>query len=171
MSYSILRNLITGGVAQLARLSPLQQTLSPTKPSIQDTIISSNKNLGDTLNQIPFVFLSSLNNLQSTNVANNVLIMGGVPVPTGYYGVATDFNVIFVTVAGTVKLAVMDWNFQNKISDYQTGLTNSSNGQGALKLDQNQSLCLLGQTAGAGTVNVYCSGYIKKATGLIQPQV
>jgi hypothetical protein len=125
-------------------------------------------NLGDRLEEIPFTFFDTYSNLYSSNVSNNVLIAAGNPVPTGYYGIAKDFNIFFGTVAGTVKLSIMDYNFANKKSDYQTGITTTNNGSGAAKLDETEVMCLLGQTAGAGTVGGFVTGVIKLKTGIIR---
>ena len=163
---------------QIGQISSLVNTQNPnsttsttsTHANNLTTLESTIDNLGDRLEEIPFTFIDTNNNLQSTNVSNDVLIYAGIPVPVGYYGKAQDFNVIFGTTDGTVKLSVMDYNFKNKRSDYQTGLTATNNGTGQLVIDETNTLCLLGQAAGGGTgtVNVLVTGIIRQKRGLVR---
>ena len=150
--------------------SPTNTSVGNTPTAASTELISVIDNLGDRLEEIPFTFLNTNNVLQSTNVANDVLIYPGVPVPTGYYGKAKDFNVIFGTTAGTVKLSIMDYNAKNKIQDYQTGLAATANGTGELVIDESNCIALLGQSAGAGTCTVIVSGTIKKKSGIVRNQ-
>ena len=171
---SLLTKILTA--AQVANFGNLINNQSPnTATKTSSTIVNNTldlqqtiDNLGDRLEEIPFTFINTANNLQSSNVSNDVLIFQGVPVPVGYYGKAQDFNVIFGTVAGTVKIALMDYNAKNIISYYQTGFTTTSNGTAELVIDENQCIALLGQVAGAGTVNVLVTGFIKQKRGLVR---
>ena len=151
---------------------------NPNSPSVTSTTTGNNlnqlesviDNLGDRLEEQFFTFINTNNNAQSTNVSNDVLIFPGVPVPTGFIGKVQDVNVNFGTIAGTVKLAIMDFNAKNIISYYQLNISASSNGLNQLVLNENQCLCLLGQVAGAGTVTVLATGILKQKTGLIRNQ-
>lgn len=111
--------------------------------------------------QQPFVFLKSNNNNLSSNVNNAVLILSGALIPQGFKGVVEDFNVNFTTAAGTIRLALVD-SENSIIIDILRDITSSTNGVGKTVLDPGQRLAIVGQSAGAGTFSVYCSGYIQR---------
>ena len=117
------------------------------------------KNLAD---QTPkaFIFLKGPTAL-SSNVAANVLILAGPQIPNGYKGVIKDFNVIFTTAAGAVRLVILDGN-NNIIQPLLTAITSTANGLGETVLESNQRLGIVGETAGAGSFTVYCSGIVQK---------
>jgi len=109
----------------------------------------------------PQVFLKSNNNNLSSNVADGVLILPGVQIPTGHRGTVEDFNVNYTTAAGTVRLVIIDAN-GTIITDILRDINSSINGTGKTVLEQGQALAVVGQSAGAGTFSVYCSGTIQK---------
>ena len=78
---------------------------------LEQAIVLLNESILKQLEAIPKaqIFLKSgLGNLLSSNVANNVLIMAGFPIPAGFRGALEDFNVNFTTVAGTVRIVILD---------------------------------------------------------------
>ena len=99
----------------------------------------------------------------SSNVANNVLIMAGFPIPAGHRGALEDFNVNFTTVAGTVRIVILD-NANNIIQDLLRDISSSTNGTGKTILEQGQKIGIVGQTAGAGIFTVYISGTLQKVS-------
>jgi len=113
--------------------------------------------------QKPWIFLKSSRAALSSNVANDVLIIAGIPVPPGYRGVITDFNLTYTTVAGTVKWVILDTNTQI-LATLVAGMSASQNGEGATVIEEGQRFGVVGQTAGAGTFDTYCTGYIYKVT-------
>ena len=131
------------------------------------SISSSLQILENTLNkqilfqQKPTVFLKSNNNILSSNVNDGILILSGPQIPPGSKGVVEDFNVNFTTTAGTIRLVIL--NSQNQVViDILRDINSSTNGTGKTVLEEGQRLGLVGQTAGAGTLSVYCSGYIQQ---------
>ena len=110
--------------------------------------------------QQPFIFLRSNGANLSSNVADGVLILNGPAMPQGTKGVIEDFNVNFTTAAGTVRLVIMDSN-NNIVVDVLRDITSSTNGTGKTVIDEGNRLAIVGQSAGAGTFAVYCSGYIQ----------
>lgn len=108
----------------------------------------------------PFIFLKSNNNNLSSNVNNGILILSGPLIRHGQKGVIEDFNVNFTTAAGTVRLVIVDGG-NSIITDILRDITSSTNGTGKTVLEENQRLAIVGQSAGAGTFSVYCSGYIQ----------
>jgi len=104
----------------------------------------------------PFVFLKSRTAL-SSNVADNVLISEGQPVPAGFRASVRDFNLVFSTVAGTLKIVTLDQN-RNVLQEILRDITVTTNGIGETVLDEGERLAVVGQTAGAGTFEVYCTG-------------
>lgn len=108
----------------------------------------------------PFIFLKSNNNNLSSNVADGVVILSGPQVPSGAKAVVEDFNVNFTTSAGTVRLVILDGSNQI-ITDILRDINSSTNGTGKTVLEEGQRLGIVGQTAGAGTFSVYCSGFIQ----------
>ena len=97
----------------------------------------------------------------SSNVAANVLILSGSQIPSGYKGTIKDFNIIFSTAAGAVRLVILDAN-NNIIQPLLTTITSTANGLGETVLESNQRLGVVGETAGAGSFTVYCSGILQK---------
>jgi hypothetical protein len=106
---------------------------------------------------VPFIFLKSNNNNLSSNVANNVLILNGTPVPANSRATVRDFNINFTTVAGTVRIVILDSSGSIKI-DVLRGINSSTNGVGETVLEEGEMLAVVGQSAGAGVFSVYCSG-------------
>jgi hypothetical protein len=121
-----------------------------------------NKSIKSLADQTPkaFIFLKGPTGL-SSNVNANVNILAGPQIPQGYKATIKDFNLIFSTAAGTVRLVIMDANY-NIIQPLLTDITSTTNGLGETVLEENQRLAVVGQTAGAGTFTVYCSGILQK---------
>ncbi len=131
-------NLLTA-IAELNRLNQLQAKLIPK----------------------PFIFLKSNNNILSSAVADGVLILSGPLMGANQKGIVEDFNINFTTAAGTVRLVIVDAE-NNIIIDILRDITSSTNGTGKTVLEDGQRLAIVGQTSGAGTFSVYCSGFIQK---------
>ena len=72
-----------------------------------------------------------------------------------------DFNIIFSTAAGTIRLVIMDSNF-NIIQPLLVSISNTTNGLGKTVLEENQRLAIVGEIAGAGSFTTYCSGILQK---------
>lgn len=109
----------------------------------------------------PFVFLRTLPAGVTTNEAADVLLAMGTPVPRGFKGQVEDFNINFVTAAGTVQLVIMN-SSGNIVSRVLRNISSDTSGIGKTILDEGERLALVGQTAGAGVASVYCSGTIVK---------
>jgi len=97
----------------------------------------------------------------SSNVSANVLILAGSLIPSGYKATVEDFNIIFSTAAGTIRLVIMDANF-NIIQPLLVSISNTTNGLGKTVLEENQRLAIVGEISGAGSFTTYCSGILKK---------
>ena len=111
---------------------------------------------------IPQIFLKSgFGNNLSSNVADGVLILAGFPIPQGHRGSLEDFNVNFTTVAGTVRLVILDKQ-NNIIQDLLRDISSSTNGTGKTIIEEGQKMGIVGQTAGAGIFTVYVSGTLQK---------
>ena len=108
----------------------------------------------------PFVFLKSNNDNLSSNVNDGVLILNGPPMPAKTKGVVEDFNVNYTTAAGTVRLVILTASNVIRI-DILRDITSSTNGTGRTVLEEGERLAVVGQTSGAGTFSVYCSGAIQ----------
>ena len=108
----------------------------------------------------PFVFLKSNNDNLSSNVADEVLILNGPPMPAKTKGVVEDFNVNYTTAAGTVRLVILTAS-NVIVTDVLRDISSSTNGTGRFVLEEGNRLAVVGQTAGAGTFSVYCSGAIQ----------
>ena len=121
------------------------------------------KNVAD---QTPkaFIFLKGPTAM-SSNVNANVEILAGPQIPQGYKATIKDFNLIFSTVAGTVRLVILDAN-KNIIQPLLTGINSTTNGLGETVLESNQRLGVVGETAGAGLFTVYCSGILQRNINL-----
>lgn len=109
----------------------------------------------------PFVFLKSNNNNLSSNVNDGILILNGTRVPANSRATVRDFNVNFTTVAGTVRIVILDSSGSIKI-DILRGVNSSTNGVGETVLEEGEMLAIVGQTAGAGVFSVYCSGQVQR---------
>jgi len=110
---------------------------------------------------IPIVVLKSQRNILSSNVADDVLILSGLACPPKHRIVVEDFNINFSTVAGTIKLVILDQN-NNILNNIVLSISASQSGIGRTVLEDGQRLAVMGQTAGAGIFGVYCSGVIQK---------
>ena len=111
---------------------------------------------------IPQIFLKSgLGNTLSSNVNNGVLILAGFPIPAGHRGSLEDFNVNFTTVAGTVRLVILDKS-DNIIQDLLRDISSSTNGTGKTVIEEGQRIGVVGQSAGAGIFTVYITGSLQK---------
>ena len=86
--------------------------------------------------------------------------MPGTPVPPGFKGLVEDFNVNFVTAAGTVQIVIME--NRQVINRILRNISSDTSGIGKTVLDEGQYLAVVGQTAGAGQFTCYCSGVIVK---------
>lgn len=108
------------------------------------------------------IFLKSgIGNTLSSNVANDVLILAGFPIPVGFRGSLEDFNVNFTTTAGTVRIVILDKQ-NNIIQDLLRDISSSTNGTGKTIIEEGQKIGIVGQTAGAGLFSVYISGTLQK---------
>ena len=133
---------------------------------LEEAIVLLNQSILKQLEAIPKnqIFLASgINNTLSSNVANNVLIMAGFPIPAGHRGALEDFNVNFTTVAGTIRIVILD-SANTIISDLLRDVSSSTNGTGKTILEQGQKIGIVGQTAGAGIFTVYISGTLQKVS-------
>jgi hypothetical protein len=108
----------------------------------------------------PFIFLKSNNNNLSSNVADGVVILSGPQIPSGTKAIVEDFNVNFTTAAGTVRLVILDGS-NRIITDILRDINSSTNGTGKTVLEEGQRLGIVGQSPGAGTFSVYCSGILQ----------
>jgi len=109
----------------------------------------------------PFIFLKSNDNNLSSAVSDGVLILSGPVMGENEKGIVEDFNINFTTAAGTIRLVIVDAQ-NNIIIDILRDITSSTNGTGKTVLENGQRLAIVGQTSGAGTFSVYCSGFIQK---------
>ena len=111
---------------------------------------------------IPQIFLKSgLGNTLSSNSTDGTLILAGFPIPAGHRGSLEDFNVNFTTVAGTVRLVILDKS-NNIIQDLLRDISSSTNGTGKTVIEEGQKIGVVGQTAGAGIFTVYITGSLQK---------
>ena len=109
----------------------------------------------------PFLFLKSTDNNLSSNVADGVIILSGLPVPPNNRATIQDFNINFTTTAGTVRLVIVNAN-KEIVIDVLRDINSSVNGTGSTVLEEGQRLAVVGQTAGAGVFSVYCTGKTQK---------
>jgi len=109
----------------------------------------------------PFIFLKSNNNVLSSAVSDGTLILSGPLMGVNEKGIVEDFNINFTTAAGTIRLVIVDAE-NNILIDILRDITSSTNGTGKTVLEDGQRLAIVGQTSGAGTFSVYCSGFIQK---------
>ena len=111
----------------------------------------------------PFTFIQSNVNALSSNVSDGVLIIQSPVMNHGERGVVEDLNINFTTVAGTVRIVILDAN-NTIIQDVLRSITANTNGVGQPVLEEGQSLAVAGQSAGAGVFSVYCSGKLQGVT-------
>lgn len=131
---------------------------------LEESIVMLNASILEQIKRIPQnqIFLKSgLGNTLSSNVANDVLIMAGFPIPQNFRGALEDFNVNFTTVAGTVRIVILDKS-NNIIQDLLRDISGSTNGTGKTILEEGQKIGVVGQTAGAGIFTVYITGTLQK---------
>ena len=147
-----VESLIIGKGLQNAANDSLSFSLSTLENTLHQQIAFQQK---------PTVFLKSNNDNLSSAVADGVLILAGPIVPEGSKGVVEDFNVNFTTTAGTIRLVLLNSN-NVIITDILRDINSSTNGTGKTVLEEGQRLGLVGQTSGAGTLSVYCSGYMQQ---------
>jgi len=132
--------------------------------SLEQAIVLLQGSILEQIRRIPQaqIFLKSgIGNTLSSNVANDVLIMAGFPIPAGFRGALEDFNVNFTTTAGTVRIVILD-KANNIIQDLLRDISSSTNGTGKTILEEGQKIGIVGQTAGAGIFTVYISGTLQK---------
>ena len=127
-----------------------------------------NRNIKSLADQTPkaWIFLKGPTGMSSA-VAANVMILSGPQVPSGYKATVKDFNLIYSTAAGAVRLVILDSN-NNIVQPILTGINSTTNGLGETVLEENQRLGVVGETSGAGVFTVYCSGIIQK---VVNPEV
>jgi len=131
---------------------------------LEQAIVLLNESILEQIRRIPQaqIFLKSgLGNTLSSNVANDVLIFAGFPIPAGFRGALEDFNVNFTTAAGTVRIVILDKQ-NNIIQDLLRDISSSTNGTGKTILEEGQKIGIVGQTAGAGIFTAYISGTLQK---------
>jgi len=131
---------------------------------LEQAIVLLNESILEQIRRIPQaqIFLKSgLGNTLSSNVANDVLIMAGFPIPAGFRGALEDFNVNFTTAAGVVRIVILDKS-NNIIQDLLRDISSSTNGTGKTILEEGQKIGIVGQTAGAGIFTVFISGTLQK---------
>ena len=109
----------------------------------------------------PFLFLKSSDNNLSSNVADGVIILSGIPVPPKNRATIQDFNINFTTTAGTVRLVILNDN-NELVIDVLRDINSSVNGTGSTVMEEGQRLAVVGQTAGAGIFSAYCTGKTQK---------
>ena len=141
-----------------------QLTSSFKESGLIPAINNLTKEMKNVADQTPkaFIFLKGPTGM-SSNVNANVEILAGPQIPQGYKATVKDFNLIFSTAAGTVRLVIGDAN-KNIIQPLLTGINSTTNGLGETVLESNQRLMVVGETAGAGVFTVFCSGILQKNT-------
>ena len=97
----------------------------------------------------------------SSNQSDGTIIDKSIRIPAGFRFVVEDFNINFTTVAGTIRITILDGNDNEKI-DVLRDITSSTNGTGRTVLDAGERIAVLGQSAGAGVFGVYLSGFLQK---------
>ncbi len=153
---SIFSNLVTNRISQ---------NLGNTEFDLHTLVLGIdvlNRNIKSLADQTPkgFIFLKGPTGL-SSNVSANVEILAGPQIPQGYKAIIKDFNLIYSTAAGAVRLVIGDAN-RNIIQPLLIGINSTTNGLGETVLEENQRLMVVGETAGAGTFTVYCSGILQR---------
>jgi len=131
---------------------------------LEQAILLLQESILEQIRRIPQaqIFLKSgLGNTLSSNVANDVLIMAGFPIPAGFRGALEDFNVNFTTASGVVRIVILDKS-NNIIQDLLRDISSSTNGTGKTILEEGQKIGIVGQTAGAGIFTVFISGTLQK---------
>ena len=156
---SLLESFISNQILQSISNSFQESGLIPAITNLTREM----KNVADQTPK-PFIFLKGPTGL-SSNVSANVEILAGPQVPNGYKATVKDFNLIFSTAAGTVRLVIMDAQ-KNIIQPLVPTITANTNGIGETVLESNQRLAVVGESAGAGVFTVYCSGILQRNTPL-----
>lgn len=131
---------------------------------LEEAIVLLQSSILEQIRRIPQfqIFLKSgLGNTLSSNVANDVLIMAGFPIPAGFRGSLEDFNINFTTAAGTVRVVILDKS-DNIIQDLLRDISSSTNGTGKTIIEEGQKIGVVGQTAGAGLFSIYITGVLQK---------
>ena len=124
-----------------------------------DAVLELTRNI-KTQNELtarPIVLLRSSANNLSSNVADGELILSSPPTPANTYIVIADWNVNFTTVAGVVRVVVLDAS-NNIKNNVLLDVNSSTNGTGGAVLEPGDRLAILGSTAGAGVFGCYFSG-------------
>jgi len=132
--------------------------------SLEAAIFLLNESILEQIKRIPQAQIfakSGLGVTLSSNVTNDTLIFAGFPIPAGFRGALEDFNVNFTTIAGTVRIVILDKQ-NNIIQDLLRDISSSTNGTGKTILEEGQKIGIVGQTAGAGIFTVYISGTLQK---------
>lgn len=112
-------------------------------------------------NQPKYVnLLKSNNDNLSSNVADGVVILLGRVIPAGKTAVLEDVNLSFTTVAGTVRLVTMNAKGTTILNDILRDINSTSNGLARGVIEENERLAVVGQSAGAGTFGIHCSGFL-----------
>ena len=150
-------------LSDLTALQTLTSNVFPILIERVERLAHEIRRLADLLEK-PFIFLKSTNNILSSNVSDGVVILRSVRIPPGHKATVKDFNINFTTVAGTVRLAILDPS-GSIVIDILRDINSVTNGAGATVIEENHFLAVLGQTAGAGIFSVYCSGTIQKIEG------
>jgi len=131
---------------------------------LEQAIVLLNESILEQIRRIPqnqIFAKTGIGNTLSSNVANDVLIFAGFPIPAGFRGALEDFNVNFTTAAGVVRIVILDKQ-NNIIQDLLRDISSSTNGTGKTILEEGQKIGIVGQTAGAGIFTVYISGTLQK---------
>ncbi len=116
---------------------------------LEEAIVLLQGSILEQIRRIPQnqIFLKSgLGNTLSSNVTNDTLILAGFPIPANFRGALEDFNVNFTTVAGTVRIVILD-KANNIIQDLLRDISSSTNGTGKAILEEGQKIGIVGQTA------------------------
>jgi len=96
---------------------------------LEEAIVLLQGSILEQIRRIPQaqIFLKSgKGNTLSSAVNDGVLIFAGFPIPAGFRGALEDFNVNFTTVAGTVRIVLLDKS-NNIIQDLLRDISSSTN--------------------------------------------
>lgn len=142
----------------------LSSVLGSSSKGLEEAVVLLQGSILEQIRRIPQsqIFLKSgIGNNLSSNVTNDTLIFAGFPIPAGFRGALEDFNVNFTTVAGTVRIVILDKQ-NNIIQDLLRDISSSTNGTGKTIIEEGQKIGIVGQTAGAGIFTAYISGTLQK---------
>jgi len=131
---------------------------------LEEAIVLLSSSILEQIRRIPQaqIFLKSgIGNNLSSNVADGALILAGFKIPAGFRGILEDFNVNFTTVAGTVRIVILD-SSDNIIQDLFRDISSNTNGIGKTVIEAGQKIGIVGQTAGAGIFTVLITGTLQK---------